>query len=125
LKPVTEMQGPEQQLVGDVAERIPQPAAAEEMRSRESADVGEIGGAVELRASVERLLTEARRVAAWAAKDDDKFLGCYIHEVEGGLAKLLAYVVVTDGQRSDLSNAEPIRSGGGVTPSADRTPESP
>ena len=70
--------------------------------------------------------------------DRDHAKDCYINLHNAVLATIMENLHLADGDVCTLKilkdaidfelppeNAEPIRSGGGVTPSADRTPESP
>lgn len=99
------VQGPERHLVGDVAERLTRQDDVE-VRSREGAGVGEIGGAAELREYIARELDEARRRKARLERGGNEHAVSHINGVIYALAKLRKRVPDTDGQRSDLSNAQ-------------------
>ena len=101
------MQGPERHLVGDVAERIPQPDDVEEVKPGRR-DVGEIGGAVDLRGYIEKEINEARRRKQRLGGNSSDSRVSQINGQIYALAKIQMHIANTACQRSDLSNDERI-----------------
>jgi hypothetical protein len=104
IKRLEGVQDPERRLVGDVAERITDKEAVE-VRSGESAGVGEIGGAIELREIVSRKLSEARLTQNAEEWKSDAYAKGYLQGKVVALFDLQEWITDTDTERSDLSNA--------------------
>ena len=105
------MQGPERHLVGESLRDSTKDAVEEAKLGRR--DVGEIGGAIELRGHIAREIREAQlRASAARQRDDQKAVDFSDGEVTA-LIKLQEWVADTAGQRSDLSNESSSPTAGG------------